>query len=145
MTHIVTRGHKVIFHALNSAYLCIEKPSALPISGEMNAQKDTLFDLETGRDRLVQRYRALTMQILPRLAQDTKQHWPVREDHCFQRIVLDTICRGVWYDHIQKPAYKYMTEQQAQNAVTLCEGIIEGTIDLGRLNAQSLAWRGKGT
>jgi hypothetical protein len=67
----------------------------------------------------------------------------VRNDHCFQRIVLDAICGGTWYDHIARPAYKHLTRYQALQAVTLCDAIISGDADLTQLNRQSLTWRGK--
>jgi len=80
---------------------------------------------------------------MPELARTTHGHWPVRNDHCFQRIVLDTVCGGVWYDHLNRPAYKNMTVQQLEHAVKLCDRIIAGDADIAALNAQSLVWRGK--
>ncbi|MFK7765285.1 MAG: hypothetical protein AB8B62_18625 [Roseobacter sp.] len=80
---------------------------------------------------------------MPKLARTTHEHWPVRNDHCFQRIVLDTVCGGVWYDHLNRPAYKNLTFQQVEQAVRLCDQIIAGNADLVALNAQSLVWRGK--
>lgn len=91
----------------------------------------------------IERYQDLTKVTLPRLARDPARRWPVRNDHCFQRIVLDTVCGGVWYDHIARPAYAHLTPQQARHAVLLCEGIIAGDVDLAALNRQSLRWRGK--
>lgn len=102
------------------------------------------FDLpETSHLAIVERYMRLTKIIMPTLAQNTKRHWPVRNDHCFQRIVLDTICGGVWYDHIARPAYRHLNADQAAKAVQLCEQIIAEKTDLHVLNQQSLAWRGK--
>lgn len=92
---------------------------------------------------LVSRYMTLTKEIMPHLARTTHTHWPVRNDHCFQRIVLDTLCGGVWYDHITRPAYKHLTRAQAAQAVRLCDDIISGDADLALLNHQSLIWRGK--
>lgn len=94
-------------------------------------------------DPLGAEYLRLTQEEMPRLAATSRQDWPVSADHCFQRIVLDTTCRGVWYDHIKKPAYKNMTPAQTRAAVDLCHAIIAGNADLAALNAQSLAWRGK--
>jgi len=91
----------------------------------------------------VARYMTLTKEIMPRLAQTSHQHWPVQNDHCFQRIVLDAVCGGIWYDHIARPAYKHLTRDQALRAVALCDAIISGEADLTELNRQSLAWRGK--
>ena len=85
----------------------------------------------------------LTKEALPLLARSNNLNWPIQEDHCFQRIVLDTICGGVWYDHLSRPAYKHLTSDQAQRAVRLCQDIAEGRTDLNQLNQQSLAWRKK--
>lgn len=95
------------------------------------------------RDGLVRDYLHLTREILPEMAVWPKKDWPVVNDHCFQRIVLDTISGGVWYDHIPRPAYKHLTILQAEEAVALCRAIIAGTANLHALNRQSLKWRGK--
>ena len=80
---------------------------------------------------------------MPQLATTTNKNWPVRNDHCFQRIILDTLCGGIWYDHLPRPAYKHLSREQALQAVNLCNDIIAGTVDLVALNRQSLLWRGK--
>ena len=92
---------------------------------------------------LVSRYMILTKEIMPQLARTSHRHWPVRNDHCFQRIVLDAVCGGVWYDHLLRPAYKNLTQDLAANAVDLCNDIISGDTDLVVLNRQSLKWRDK--
>ena len=102
------------------------------------------FDLpQTTHPTLVEQYLHLTRTVMPSLAQTSKRHWPVRNDHCFQRIVLDAICGGVWYDHIARPAYRHLTKAQAAKAVQLCDQIIAEKTDLNVLNQQSLSWRGK--
>ena len=88
-------------------------------------------------------YLHLTKNVLPSLAKDGSRTWPVAEDHCFQRIVLDTICGGIWYEFIERPAYKNLTMEQASAAVQLCEAIIDGHSNIQELNRQSLIWRGK--
>ena len=93
---------------------------------------------------LVEQYLHLTRVVMPALAQTGKRRWPVWNDHCFQRIVLDTVCGGVWYDHIARPAHKHLSQAQAAEAVQLCDQIIAETTNLNVLNQQSLAWRGKG-
>jgi hypothetical protein len=92
---------------------------------------------------LVSRYMTLTKEVMPTLARTSHAHWPVRNDHCFQRIVLDAVCSGIWYDHIPRPAYKHLTREQAAQAVVLCDDIISGDANLAQLNRQSLIWRGK--
>ena len=94
---------------------------------------------------LVEQYLHLTRTVMPALAQTSKRRWPVQNDHCFQRIVLDTICGGVWYDHIARPAHKHLSQAQATLAVQLCNQIITEKTNLNVLNQQSLAWRGKGS
>ncbi|MEM6382562.1 MAG: hypothetical protein AAF739_07810 [Pseudomonadota bacterium] len=91
----------------------------------------------------VDRYLTLTRQTMPELARTTRRDWPVRDDHCFQRIVLDALFGDVWYRHLGKPAYKHLTAGQAERAAALCDAIIEGRADLAALNAQSLVYRGK--
>lgn len=91
----------------------------------------------------VARYLTLTRQVMPEMARSGTAAWPVKNDHCFQRIVLDTICGGVWYEYLARPAYKHLDADQARRAVTLCEDIITGRADLDALNRQSLRWRGK--
>ena len=85
----------------------------------------------------------LTKQVLPSLAQNERSDWPVSEDHFFQRIILDTICGGVWYEYLRRPAYKNLSEDQALRATELCKAIIDGKVDLRQLNYQSLIWRKK--
>ena len=94
-------------------------------------------------DDLVSVYLHLTKEVLPALARNGRRNWPVSEDHCFQRIVLDHVCRGVWYEYLDRPAYKNLKKDQVQRAVKLCEDIASGHADLQKLNQQSLIWRGK--
>ena len=92
---------------------------------------------------LVSRYIVLTKEIMPHLARTSHKHWPVSNDHCFQRIILDHVCGGVWYKYLDRPAYTNLTKDQVQRAVKLCEDIADGHKDLQKLNQQSLIWRGK--
>lgn len=91
----------------------------------------------------VDRYLYLTRITLPERARSADVDWPVVNDHCFQRIILDAVAGDVWYDHIAKPAYRHLTEHQARQAAALAEDILSGTADLHALNRQSLFWRGK--
>ena len=85
----------------------------------------------------------LTKEVMPMITRDNVFEWPVQNDHCFQRIVLDNICNGSWYEHLERPAYKHLSRDQALKAVKLCEDVISGNADLNALNRQSLIWRGK--
>ena len=96
-----------------------------------------------GKDTLIATYMHLTKEVLPSLARNDQTDWPVSEDHCFQRIVLDDVCGGVWYEHLDRPACKHMTNDQARRAVILCQDIAERRANLQELNQQSLFWRGK--
>ena len=101
--------------------------------------------MEEKTDRLISTYMHLTKEVLPSMARSDRTDWPVSEDHCFQRIILDHVCGGVWYEHLDRPAYKHLTKDQAQRAVELCQNIAGGQADLKQLNQQSLIWRGKNT
>ena len=92
---------------------------------------------------LVSRYMMLTKEVMPQMARDGSVKWPVRNDHCFQRIVLDNVCDGPWFEHLPRPAYKNLSHDQAVRAVQLCEGIVADRVNLHDLNQKSLAWRGK--
>ena len=84
-----------------------------------------------------------TKEVMPSMAIDKQLNWPVKYDHCFQRIVLDNICNGCWYNRLKRPAYKHLSKNQALKAVKLCEEIISGNADLHALNSQLLIWCGK--
>lgn len=92
---------------------------------------------------LIDQYLIMTKEVMPKMASEPINNWPVKHDHCFQRIVLDSICEGVWYESIDRPAYRHLNHTQAKLAVKLCNEIITGQVDLSTLNTQSLTWRGK--
>ena len=85
------------------------------------------------------RWLELTRHLLPAAAPD--RGWPVRADHCFQRMFLDNACDGVWYDHITgRPAYARADSVILDRAVALAEAALAGDADLTLLNRRSLAW-----
>jgi hypothetical protein len=99
-------------------------------------------------DRLNQlrnRYLELTNQVLPNLAQQRK--FSVRFNHCFQRIILDNLYDRCWYEVLDRqgePAYKQLSEEQLEKAITIAESIITQPDEyLQKLNQNSLRWRGK--
>ncbi|MEL6957793.1 MAG: hypothetical protein AAGL89_02435 [Pseudomonadota bacterium] len=96
---------------------------------------------DTQMPSAVETYLDLTRRVLPQHARTKRRDWPIRNDHCFQRVVLDTITGGVWYDTIAKPAYRHMTDAQAQAAAALRRDILSGEADLHALNDQSKRWR----
>lgn len=94
------------------------------------------------RPALQARWLRLTREVLPGLA--TARGWPVRADHCFQRILLDHACGGRWTDHIAgRPAYAHATDDQLARAIALGEAAVTGQADMAALDRRSLAWRGK--
>ena len=98
--------------------------------------------LDPDRDALEARWLTLTRNILPSVA--AARAWPVTEDHCFQRILLDVACAGRWYDTIRgRPAYAHAPDAILAQAVALGEAALAGEADVHALNRQSLRWRGK--
>ena len=91
------------------------------------------------------RWLALTKERLP--ARARAERWPLREDHCFQRVLLDAVCGGRWYDHVPaRPAYRHLDVDRLARAVGLAERLAtepDAVTLLRELDAQSLAWRGK--
>lgn len=91
---------------------------------------------------LQERYVELTRELLPREA--SRHSWPVNKDHCFMRIVLDHVCGGCWYDHLDRRlrAYKQLTTPQLVAAVEFAERMLaEGESTVVAMNRQSLRWR----
>ena len=93
------------------------------------------------RQALQDRWFELTREEMPSLADE--RGWPVRFDHCFQRILLDHAAGGPWRKHIEAPAYAKASDAQLRAAIALGEKAVAGEADLAALNRQSLEWRGK--
>ncbi len=82
----------------------------------------------------------LTRVTLPALA--AERRWPVRADHCFQRILLDNALGGRWYDAVAgRPAYRHIDAAALARAVALGQAAIDGDSDMAAMNGRSLAWR----
>lgn len=88
-----------------------------------------------------QRWLEPTRETMPSLA--AARGWPVRHDHCFQRILLDNAVGAPWRTKIAPPAYKNASEAELNQAIALGEAAIAGDADLDELNRRSLRWRGK--
>lgn len=86
------------------------------------------------------RYKQLLNDVLPALF--TR---PVRHNHCFNRIVLDWLFTGVWYDHLDrsKTAVSQLTEMQLQQMIGRMEQWLQNPDLLMEDNQRSLAWRKK--
>lgn len=91
------------------------------------------------------RYIELTNEVLPKLAHE--QHWPVRYNHCFQRIILDTIFKDCWYNHLDRssgvPTCKQLTDSQLQQAIQVSKRMISSLETVEELNRSSLSYRNK--
>lgn len=80
--------------------------------------------------------------MLPRRARE--EAWPLRHDHCFQRVVLDEVAGTVWYDRIPRPAIRNLTDRQADAAADIAQRLAnEGEPLVSELNRRSLQRRGK--
>jgi hypothetical protein len=94
------------------------------------------------RETLESEWLRLTRETLPALA--PARDWPVRADHCFQRILLDNACGARWYDRIVgRPAYRHAEDAVLRRALGLGRKVEAGTADMHALNRRSLEWRGK--
>ena len=93
---------------------------------------------------LLSLYFDLTRDILPTRAR--QEGWVVTADHCFQRIILDTIVGDAWRNQLtgKGPAYRQLSDEQLERAVQLATQIErKGDSFLRELNQKSLHWRGK--
>ncbi|MEQ3639720.1 MAG: hypothetical protein ABNH03_08175 [Alteromonas sp.] len=102
-------------------------------------------DENSERAMAIASYLEFTKILLPTMAKSANKlnTWPIHNDHCFQRVVLDTICEAAWYDVIPSPAYKNLSLEQARAAKALCEKIANNQVCLTTLNNKSKAWRNK--
>lgn len=97
------------------------------------------------RARLEARWHAVVREELPAVARH--EQWPLRLDHCFARVLLDAVCGGRWYDHVEgRPAYRHLDTERLARAVALGEELVaapDGRALLEQLDDQSLRWRDK--
>ena len=110
----------------------------IPQNLSLDATKNTLEGLR-------QEYIWLTTVVLPQLA--TQRNFPVSQDDCFQRIILDNLCGDCWHkvlDPSQELAYRQLTEAQLRDAIALAHSIVQLPDNyLHTLNLSSLQWRGE--
>ena len=94
---------------------------------------------------LTAEYLKLTKEELPRLA--AAGQFPIRFDHCFQRVALDYAFQGCWYAHLDRkkgPAIKQIGTEALSHAVAACRRMAaEGIEAVRELDAASLRWRNK--
>jgi hypothetical protein len=88
-------------------------------------------------------YLELTNQVLPGLA--ASRNFPIRYNHCFQRIILDNLFDRCWYEVLERkrvPAYRQLTEEQLEKAIAIANRVItEPNTYVQQLNQNSLNWR----
>lgn len=93
------------------------------------------------RDALLDRWNDLMRRVLPGMA--AAEGWPIRLDHCFMRVCLDTAFGRPWHEVVRRPAVRHMTEAELARAVAVAERIAASPSLLPALNAESLRLRGK--
>jgi len=95
------------------------------------------------REALEQTYLHLTNIELPKWT--ATYNWPINENHCFQRVLLDHLFQKPWRDSLpntSKPAYRQLKNQQLGQATFWAYTFIyERPADLLQYNAQSLRYR----
>ena len=97
------------------------------------------------RAALVEEWERLTKRSLPELAKAHK--WPIRFDHCFQRVALDAAFGGCWYEHLDRKkgaAIKQIGAADLARAVAAARRMAEeGAGAVREMDQASLRWRGK--
>ena len=84
----------------------------------------------------------LTREVMPGLAR--ARGWPVRLDHCFQRILLDAELGAPWTERLAgRPAYRSVDDRALERLIARAEAVVAGEADLHALNRESLRGRGK--
>ena len=91
------------------------------------------------RAAMVARWYELTRVSLPEMA--SRQGWPIRLDHCFMRVCLDTVLGAPWTDVIDRPAVRTMSDTQLAAAIAIAEEVAVDPARLPELNAASLRGR----
>lgn len=84
----------------------------------------------------------LMREALPAAAADHPE-WPIRLDHCFGRVILDTVYDRPWRDALASPAWRTIDGPALHAAITLAQDIVDGRADLTALNRRSLEMRGR--
>lgn len=108
---------------------------------EIQMKSNTAMQDNLLHQKLVDVYLNFTNNILPQIALKPGCNWPIQENHCFQRVILDNLFNGVWQTHLSSPAYKNMSINQLKSAINTCENIRAGSVSIYKLNQQSIDWR----
>ncbi len=94
-----------------------------------------------GRTELLERWTELTRRTLPSMA--ASQAWPIRLDHCFMRICLDSAIGARWDAVVERSAVRHLTDAQLARAIEVAERIERQPSLLPALNRASLDFRRK--
>jgi hypothetical protein len=100
------------------------------------------MSLADAAETLRSRWRELVGHRLPHAAA-SRPHWPVTQDHCFARILLDNACGRPWREVVPAPAWREASPELLRHACSLGEAVLDDKADLAALNRRSLALRGK--
>jgi hypothetical protein len=111
----------------------------MPVKPDTNLQLDLLSNTPTDRGLLLERWRVLMNEKLPRMAKTND--WPISQNHCFMRVCLDTSLGVPWHNFIKRPASRHMTNDQLRKIIMLAEQILENPSQLVALNQHSIAQR----
>lgn len=111
-----------------------------------NKQLSFSFHLSSELNLIRAQYIRLIKKELPEAAQKslkTSIPWPVTEDHCFARILLDHLFQACWYDRLDKSqsAYKQLTQSQLNYLIQRGLTYLKDPDILRRDNRDSLEWR----
>lgn len=94
-----------------------------------------------GKTTLIERYLDLVNNRLPAAAKHGG--YPVRFNHCFARIILDAVCGCEWYQVLERPAYKHLTNEQLKRAIAIGQEFLTNPQACCAANQTSLKYRGK--
>lgn len=89
-------------------------------------------------------YRRKVTEELPARARAAGD-WPIDEDHCFGRVVLDNLFEDEWTDHVaDSPAYENLSPEELRSAIEIADRLLtDGRPAVETLNENSLRWRGE--
>jgi len=88
---------------------------------------------------LRQRWRQLVEHRLPAAA--VSRGWPIQNDHCFARVLLDNAVGAPWRLCIRPPAWRNAPPETLENAIALGEAALAGRRDMAALDERSQALR----
>lgn len=103
--------------------------------GQRTLNGEDITQLRAAYDRLVH-------ERLPAAARASGD-WPIQDDHCFGRVVLDTLFDDEWYGHVDgRPASRHLSATELRAAIEIARRLLdEGRSLVAELNRASLARR----